>query len=168
MKTIFSLLGIVMCSLVAVQCTNAQSAAQSPDNPHYSHTDKTPVKLSDAEWKKILTKDEFYIAREKGTERAFTGKNWDNHDVGTYYCAACGNALFDSKTKFESGTGWPSFYQPIDKAAISLQVDGDGSRTEVECARCTAHLGHVFYDGPKPTGLRYCMDGNIMDFEKTK
>jgi peptide-methionine (R)-S-oxide reductase len=134
-------------------------------NPYYSHTDTKPVKLSNAEWKKLLTKEEYYIAREEGTERSYTGDYWDNHKSGTYYCGACGNLLFSSKTKFDSGTGWPSFYKAAAKTSVLEKTDPDGSRTEVECKRCGAHLGHVFDDGPQPTGLRYCMDGNILDFE---
>jgi len=135
-------------------------------NPYYSHTDTKPLKVSDAEWKKILPDGVYYIARQEGTERAFTGKYWDNHAKGTYYCAACGNPLFSSETKYDSHTGWPSFYKPLNKTSVAENMDADGERTEVECKRCGAHLGHVFNDGPKPTGLRYCMNGNVLDFDK--
>lgn len=128
------------------------------------------VRKTDAEWRKILTPDQFYILREKGTERPFTGKYHDNHAAGTYYCAADHNLLFISDTKFESGTGWPSFYAPA--TASSLKVASDEtlgmSRDEIVCAKCGGHLGHVFNDGPKPTGQRYCMDGNGLTFEKKK
>ena len=137
-------------------------------NPYYSHTDTRPVKVSDAEWKKILPPAVYNIAREQGTERAFTGKYWDNHAKGTYYCAVCGNPLYSSDTKFESHTGWPSFYQPLNKNSLTLRTDADGDRTEVSCKRCGSHLGHVFDDGPAPTGKRYCMDGNVLDFEAVK
>ncbi len=136
-------------------------------NPYYSHTDTKPVKVSDAEWKKILPPAVYHIAREEGTERAYTGKYWDNHAKGTYYCAVCGNPLYNSKTKFDSHTGWPSFYDAL-PGGVTLKTDADGSRTEVECKRCGSHLGHVFDDGPLPTGKRYCMDGNVLDFEAAK
>jgi peptide-methionine (R)-S-oxide reductase len=125
---------------------------------------------TEAEWKKTLTPQQFYVMRQKGTERAFTGLNWDNHDKGTYKCAGCGTPLFESKTKFDSGTGWPSFYAPLKKENVAEKTDGafGMTRTEVLCAVCDAHLGHVFDDGPKPTGMRYCMNGTSMNFEKSK
>ena len=139
-------------------------------NPVYSNSDTSKVTLSDEEWKKILPGDVFYIARQKGTERPWTSKFEKFNDIGTYYCAACGNALFKSDTKFESGCGWPSFYEPISKTSIINTPDNSHgmTRTEVQCGRCKAHLGHVFNDGPPPTGLRYCINGVILDFEKAK
>lgn len=139
-------------------------------NPVYSNTDSSKVNLTDAEWQKFLPSDVYNIARQKGTERPFTSKFEHSKEVGTYYCAACGNPLFKSDTKFESGCGWPSFYEPISKSSIIYTPDHSHgmSRTEVECGRCKAHLGHVFDDGPPPTGLRYCINGVILDFQKAK
>lgn len=142
----------------------------NPKNPSYSRTDTAKVVLSDEEWKKRLSPDVYYIARGKGTERPFTSPFETLKDVGTYYCAACGNPLFKSDTKFESGCGWPSFYEPISKSSVIYLPDNTLGmhRTEVECGRCKAHLGHVFEDGPPPTGLRYCINGVVLDFEKAK
>ena len=130
--------------------------------------DEYPVRKTEAEWKKALTPDQFYILREQGTERPFTGKYHDNHAAGTYYCAADHNFLFTSDTKFESGTGWPSFYAPATDTSLKVASDNTMgmSRDEIVCAKCGGHLGHVFNDGPKPTGQRYCMDGNALVFEK--
>lgn len=118
------------------------------------------VTKTDAEWRAALTPAQYHIMREKGTERAFTGEYWDTHAPGTYVCAGCGQPLFDAATKFDSGTGWPSFYQPLDGTAVSTESDHSHFmvRTEALCGRCNSHLGHVFEDGPEPTGLRYCMN----------
>ncbi len=139
-------------------------------NPVYSKTDSSKVALPEEEWKKILSPDVFYVARKKGTERPWTSEFEDSKEIGTYYCAVCGNALFKSDTKFESGCGWPSFYEPISKSSVIYIPDNSHGmkRTEVECGRCKSHLGHVFEDGPRPTGLRYCINGVVLDFEKAQ
>ena len=139
-------------------------------NPVFSKTDTKPVNMSDEEWKKILPAEVYNIARQKGTERPWTSPYETSKEIGTYYCAVCGNALFKSDTKFESGCGWPSFYQPVSKTSIIYNVDNSFGmkRTEVECGRCKSHLGHVFEDGPPPTGLRYCINGVVLDFEKAE
>lgn len=173
MKTWTYLLLVV--AMTISHCSYSQNGTkknfmEEKKSPVYSRTDTGKVNLTDAEWKKILPKDVYDIAREKGTEWAFTGKFWNSKEKGTYYCAACGNPLFVSDTKFESGCGWPSFYQPVSKTSVIYTPDNSHGmqRTEVQCGRCKAHLGHVFDDGPPPTGLRYCINSVILDFEKAQ
>jgi peptide-methionine (R)-S-oxide reductase len=125
------------------------------------------IEKADADWRQDLTPEQYHILREKGTEPAFTGIYWDEHRPGVYRCAACGNELFNSDTKFDSRTGWPSFFQPIDEAKVATDTDRSFfmTRTEVHCARCGGHLGHVFPDGPRPTGLRYCINSASLQLD---
>ncbi|MGN6420541.1 MAG: peptide-methionine (R)-S-oxide reductase MsrB [Pseudobacter sp.] len=176
------ILPLILLMLTALQqCSYSQTpppnqkkqhmdSTKKENNPVYSRTDSTKVNLSEEEWKKILPADVYNIARQKGTERPWSSKFEHSKEIGTYYCAVCGNPLFRSDTKFESGCGWPSFYEPVTKGSIIYNPDNSHGmqRTEVVCGRCKSHLGHVFDDGPPPTGLRYCINGVVLDFEKAK
>ncbi len=162
---------ILLLQLLSVSCLSQPSKKDQMDtskkHEYYSRTDSSKLDLPEEAWKKILTDEQYYIARQKGTERPWTSQFEHSKEIGNYYCAACGNPLFQSDTKFESGCGWPSFFQPIHKGALIYTPDHSHgmNRTEVQCGRCKAHLGHVFEDGPPPTGLRYCINGVILDFE---
>jgi methionine-R-sulfoxide reductase len=142
------------------------TTSQPSQNPYYSRSDTSVLNLPDSIWKKILPDSVYAVARGKATEEAFTGKYWDYTGVGTYFCAACGNALFRSDSKFASTCGWPSFFETLRKNSVLYSTDNSYgmNRTEVLCGRCGAHLGHLFDDGPPPTGKRYCMNSIVLDF----
>ncbi len=149
---------------------SGRKPATDPDqrtNPYYSRTDTTVLHVSDADWKKVLPDSVYEVARLKDTERAFTGKYWNFTGIGTYYCAACGNALFRSDGKFASECGWPSFFETIRPTVVTYIEDHSYNmeRIEVNCGRCGAHLGHLFDDGPPPTYKRYCMNSIVLEFE---
>lgn len=163
--TLLLLAGSVACDSAAP----AAAAEKKGNTVNAAHSTEKVVKTEE-EWKKILTPEQYHVLRKKGTERAFTGEYHDHKGKGTYVCAACGLPLFSSATKYDSGTGWPSFWQPIDPKNVGTEEDRSffTVRTEVHCARCGGHLGHVFTDGPRPTGLRYCMNSVSLKFVPEK
>jgi peptide-methionine (R)-S-oxide reductase len=167
---ILGILGIVAL-LLAVACeATLQSQRRATTGKSQATKRKRAVEKTDADWKKSLTPEQYHVLREKGTERAFTGQYWHNKESGAYLCAGCGAELFKSDTKFDSGTGWPSFWSPADKSKVELHSDNTYGmeRTEVVCSRCGGHLGHLFDDGPQPTGMRYCINSASLSFKKSE
>ena len=180
LKKVIRILYVLLIAMTFQYCSDSQASNKQKlndmnsdkkeNNPVYSRNDSSQVNLTDDEWRKILPKDIYNVARQKGTERPYTSKYENSHEIGTFYCAVCGNPLFRSDTKFESGCGWPSFYETISKTSVIYAKDNTlgMERTEVMCGRCKSHLGHLFNDGPPPTHLRYCINGVVLDFEKAK
>lgn len=168
-----SMIWLVAGTMLFAHCTNAQNGkhmdtnTEHKNNPYYSRTDTAHLDVSNAEWKKILPREVYSVAREQGTEYAFSGKYWNADERGMYYCAVCGNPLFRSDAKFASSCGWPSFYEAIRPNSVIYKDDNSHGmrRIEVECGRCNSHLGHIFDDGPPPTYKRFCMNSIVLDFE---
>jgi peptide-methionine (R)-S-oxide reductase len=168
---LLTLISFTACGQSTTKSTTLKkNTMENKNNPYYKPEQKDAVVVPDSVWANILSPEVFAVARQKGTERPFTSPFEESKEVGTYHCIACGNPLFKSNAKFNSGCGWPSFFEPITKSAIIYTPDNSHGmvRTEVQCGKCKSHLGHVFEDGPPPTGLRYCINGVVLAMEKTK
>lgn len=170
MKTMYCLIVLLNAACIKHNAHTMDQNNISEKHKYYSRTDTSMLDVTDEEWKEILPEDVYYIGRKAGTERAFTGKYWDFVGTGTYYCAVCGNALFRSDAKFASSCGWPSFFEALRTSSVIYKIDKSHGmiRTEVNCGRCNSHLGHIFDDGPPPTGKRFCMNSIVLDFEPDK
>lgn len=166
-QIVLAFAGLMVFTISCAQIAPASKTAVGTPSPGDT-TWTAKITKSNEEWKKLLTPSEYQIARQAGTEPAYSNNGYNNHDKGMYYCACCSNPLFSSATKFDSGTGWPSFWRAYSTKSVSKSVDNSlgVTRDEISCKRCGAHLGHVFDDGPNPTGLRYCMNGAVLYFKK--